>query len=85
MSALVQDVLAQQIAAACRPATSADALDLRQTMEAAGLDSLAFMEMVIGIENDQGITFDDEMLTTEAFEDIQHFIDYVTGLTAHQR
>ena len=82
MTALVQDALAQQIAKACRPTAMAEALDLGQTMEAAGVDSLAFMEMVIAIENDHGITFDDEMLAIEAFDDIQHFIDYVTGLTS---
>lgn len=47
-----------------------------------GVDSLMFVEIVVGIENEFGIEFNEEKLNVTEFETIQTLIDYVIDLVA---
>jgi acyl carrier protein len=50
--------------------------------ESAGLDSVAVLEFVTGIEKEFGITFEPEMLTISVIRDLKGLVAYVDRRTA---
>jgi acyl carrier protein len=53
--------------------------------EAVGLDSVAVLEFVTGIEKDFGITFEPEMLTIVLVRDLKKLAAYVDQQTTRRR
>jgi acyl carrier protein len=68
----------EMLAVACRPKRSPNELLPEHTLIGdLGVDSLAFMEIVITVENQFKIMFDDEYLTIEAFERLGDLTAYI--------
>jgi acyl carrier protein len=77
VSAAVNDVL-DSLARLARPPLAADAVDPSASLTAdLGIDSLAFMELLIDLENRLGIVFDDDRLSIEAFGKVGDLLEYI--------
>jgi acyl carrier protein len=59
------------------PVTDAIEIKLSDSLAEMNLDSLSFIELIIGIENTFGVQFEDEMVSVAAFADIEALANYV--------
>ncbi len=49
-------------------------------LDEAGVDSITFVMIVVELENEFGIEFDDEQLLMEGFSTIESVVDYVMDI-----
>jgi acyl carrier protein len=62
------------------PPTSPDGIRLEDRLIDLGLDSLTFLEMVVALEEEFGVRFEDERLTFEALPTVESVVGYVGTL-----
>ncbi|WP_028560593.1 acyl carrier protein [Paenibacillus pinihumi] len=55
------------------------ALGLEDSLSDIGLNSIKFIELVVAIESESGIEFDDEDLDIKNFENLNKLISYIEG------
>ncbi len=56
-----------------------DRINLKNRFSDFGIDSLLYIKIVVLIENEFGLKFDDDALNMETFPDIQSFITYIVS------
>lgn len=56
-----------------------DSINLKNRFSDFGIDSLLYIKIVVLIENEFGLKFDDDALNMETFPDIQRFITYIVS------
>ncbi len=56
-----------------------DSINLKNRFSDFGIDSLLYIKIVVLIENEFGLKFDDDALNMETFPDIQSFITYIVS------
>lgn len=56
-----------------------DSINLKNRFSDFGIDSLLYIKIVVLIENEFGLKFDDDALNMETFSDIQSFITYIVS------
>lgn len=54
-------------------------LGLHDNLQDFGINSITFMKIVVGIEKEFGMKFDDEILSFENFQTLQSIVEYIEG------
>ena len=60
-------------------ANNKNKINLNDEFQSIGIDSIAFIKLVVDIEETYGFEFDDEMLTFEAVPNLNTLINYVAS------
>lgn len=58
---------------------SVNEVDINENLWEIGMDSLAFIRLVVSLEIETDTEFDDEVLTMEKLSSIKDFIDYISS------
>ena len=59
-------------------------VDLETNLEEIGVSSVDFIKLIVGIENEFDIEFDDEHLSYEKFKTVRDLIDYLDELKKNE-
>lgn len=79
----VERRLSEIIAQASSSQVSADTIDATDLLGDVGIDSLAFMEVVVCIEEEFGITVANEDLVEERFDTVDSLKNYILTKTSN--
>jgi acyl carrier protein len=78
----IEQSLVAIIAQASFTRVPADAIKLEDALGDLGIDSLAFMEVVVSVEEQFNFTVDDKDLAVERFETVASLRDYILSKTS---
>jgi acyl carrier protein len=72
----IKDLLVERLFLRVKPEEIPDDAPLLETL---GIDSVALFELVVGLEDVYGITFEEEEFKLSLFKDVNSIADFVEG------
>lgn len=76
----INDIVLEELAKICKSITEPDKIKLSDTFQNLNIDSLAFIEMIIGLENRFNIQLDEDFLLQEAYTSVRSLTNYIISL-----
>jgi len=70
----IKNLLVERLFLRVQPEDIPDAAPLRETL---GIDSVALFELIVGLEDVYGITFEENEFRLSLFEDVESIADFV--------
>lgn len=70
----IKDLLVERLFLRVKPADIPDDAPLLETL---GIDSVALFELVVGLEDEYGITFEEDEFRLSLFKDVESIADFV--------
>ena len=74
MKSEIKDLLVERLFLRVKPEDISDTAPL---LESLGIDSVALFELVVGLEDVYGITFEEEEFRLSLFKDVESIADFV--------
>lgn len=71
---LLEKKILSVIGFACNPKRDGDSISMEESLESLNIDSLSFIELVIKIENEFGIRFDENVISISNFFNVKSLV-----------